>query len=299
MDADLARIVKQQAGAVSRRQLLQHLGASTIDRWVADGQLVRLRPGTYAPATAAISTATRLHAALLYAGRGAHLSHTTAAQVHGIDAGDGASIHIAVPADRTVAAQPGLTLHRSATLAGSQVHETKGRLRVTSVARTLIDLVDVTARPSLDLAWSDALRSKLVTIDYLSEQLRSSGRRRRLAALRGMLTELDPALESVLEAEFSAVLRSSRVPPPTPQHEIWDGPLLIARVDFAYVDRRLAIEIDGYEFHSRYDRFQRDRERRRALKKLRWDVVEFTAHDVRARPGETARNVMELLAIAA
>lgn len=295
----LATLVRRQAGAVSRRQLLGFLGSTTIDRWVSAGQLVRLRPGIYTPAASAITTATTLHAALLYAGRGAHLSHATAAQAHGIDANSGSSIHISVPGDRTVQPQPGLKLHRSGSLVGGQVHEFRNRLRVTSVARTLIDLVDVAVRPALDLAVSDALRQGLVTVDYVQDQLRNSRRRRHLATLRTMLAELDPALESVLEAEFAALLAKAGIAAPSPQHEIWDGPLLVARVDFAYVGRRLAIEVDGYEFHSRYDRFQRDRERRRALTKLKWDVVEFTAQDIRVRPADTVTSVGDLLAAAA
>lgn len=167
------------------------------------------------------------------------------------------------------------------------MRETHGRLRVTSVARTLIDLGDRVARPSLDLAFSDAPRQHHVTLDYLRDQLRRSRRQRNVVALRAMLDELDPALESVLEAEFAAILCEAGVTAPEPQHEIWDGPLLVARVDFAYVDRRLAIEVDGYGFHSRFYRFQRDRERRRALKRLHWNVVEFTAQDIRQRPCET------------
>lgn len=284
---------------MSRRQLLGFVGSTTIDRWVAAGQLRRLRPGIYAPAASVITTATTLHAALLYAGSGAHLSHTTAAQAHGIDANNGPCIHISIPGNRTVQPQPGLKLHRSSSLVGGQVHEFRNRLRVTSVARTLIDLVDVAARPALDLAVSDALRQGFVSVDYVQNQLRNSRRRRHLATLRTMLAELDPALESILEAEFASLLDKAGVAAPTPQHEIWDGPLLVARVDFAYVDRRLAIEVDGYEFHSRYDRFQRDRERRRALTKLKWTVVEFTAQDIRVRPADTVNSVGDLLAAAA
>jgi hypothetical protein len=299
VDEALATLVRRQAGAVSRRQLLEHVSERTLRRWLAARVLSRVLPGVYAVATSAVSTSTRLHAALLYAGANAHLSHATAAQVHGIDADAGNSLHVCVPAGRTVQPQPGISIHRSARLFGAQVHETRSRLRVTSVARTLIDLIDTTPRPALDLAVSDALRQKKVTIDYLRKQLVLSGRRRHGRELWVMLDELDPALESALEAEFAALLASAGLPAPTPQHEIWDGPLLVARVDFAYVDRKLALEVDGYEFHSRFDTFQRDRSRRRALIQRKWGVVEFTARDIRTNAGETVQSVQRLLATAA
>jgi hypothetical protein len=163
----------------------------------------------------------------------------------------------------------------------------------------VIDLGDVLARPELDVAVSDALRQGFVTVDYIRKQLPEVSRRRNVVRFRKMLDELDPTLESVLEAEFLALVSQAALPLPTPQYEVWDGPLLTARVDFAYPERRLAIEVDGYEFHSRYDRFQSDRARRRKLTQLRWDVVEFTAEDIRRRPDAVIDSVRKLLATAA
>jgi hypothetical protein len=247
-----------------------------------------------------LTTATRLHAALLYAGRGAHLSGVTAARAHGIDARfPGRGIHIVVPQDRRVIAQPGLHIRRGVSLAGAQVLERGDGLRLTSAVRTVIDLGDVLARPELDVAVSDALRQGFVTVDYIRNQLPEVSRRRNVVRFRRMLDELDPTLESVLEAEFLALVSRTALPLPTSQYEVWDGPLLIARVDFAYAERRLAIEVDGYEFHSRYDRFQSDRARRRKLTELSWEVVEFTAEDIRRRPDAVIDVVRKLLAKAA
>ena len=299
MDNALATVIRQQAGAISRRQLLEHVSERTARRWLTAGHLVRSLPGVYRHAASQAGTTNRLHSALLYAGRGAHLSHTTAAQLHGIDANTGSAIHITVPAGRTVKPQQRMVLHRSSALDGAQVIETKSRLRITSAARTLLDLSDVLARPGLDIAFSDAVRQNKVTIDYVSDQLLRSGRRRNSMVLTALMQELDPALESVLEAEFAALLSNAGIEPPSTQHEIWEGPLLVARVDFAYAERRLAIEVDGYGFHTRFDQFQRDRERRRELKRLRWEVIEFTATDIRCQPAATVDSVRQFIALAA
>lgn len=299
MDKALATAVRRQHGAVSRQQLLAAMSERTLRRQVANGDLARVFPGVYRYTHVRNTTATKLHAAILYAGPGAHLGHTTAAQVLGIDAGRaGRRLHVVVPAERTVQPQAGLVVHSSSRLSGAQVKEI-GRLRVTTAVRTVIDLVDVLPRPELDIAIADAVRQGMVTVDYVLRQLDALPRRRNTRVLRTVLEELNPDLESVLEAEFDALLRSAEVELPVPQHEIWDGPLLVARVDFAYLSRRLAIEIDGYGAHSALMQFQRDRSRRRALKRQDWDVVEFTAADIRQTPEATVKAVRGLIASAA
>jgi very-short-patch-repair endonuclease len=48
---------------------------------------------------------------------------------------------------------------------------------------------------------------------------------------------------------------------------------------------RLAIEIDGWAYHSDVDRFQRDRRRQNVLVALGWTVLRFTWADLTQRPG--------------
>jgi len=63
---------------------------------------------------------------------------------------------------------------------------------------------------------------------------------------------------------------------------VWDGYALLARIDFAFPDRRLAIELDGYGPHAH--RFQRDRSRQNGLVLMGWTVLRFTWADVVERP---------------
>ena len=58
------------------------------------------------------------------------------------------------------------------------------------------------------------------------------------------------ATDSPLETRFLQLLRRSRLPAPRRQYEIHDEGTFIARVDFAYPEIRLAVEVDGYRFHS-------------------------------------------------
>lgn len=54
------------------------------------------------------------------------------------------------------------------------------------------------------------------------------------------------------------------------------------RIDIALPECRLAIEVDGWQFHGRHKGdFQRDRERQNALTLAGWRILRFSARDVR------------------
>jgi very-short-patch-repair endonuclease len=61
---------------------------------------------------------------------------------------------------------------------------------------------------------------------------------------------------------------------------------VVAVVDFAYPDRRIAIEVDGYRWHAGRRRWERDLARRNALTALGWRVLHVTAADIEQRPGD-------------
>lgn len=55
-------------------------------------------------------------------------------------------------------------------------------------------------------------------------------------------------------------------------------------VDIAFVERRLAIEVDGWAWHCGVDRFVHDRRRQNAVILAGWTVLRFTWHDLTSRP---------------
>ncbi|MGH2727306.1 MAG: DUF559 domain-containing protein, partial [Actinomycetota bacterium] len=54
-----------------------------------------------------------------------------------------------------------------------------------------------------------------------------------------------------------------------------------------YPDKLLAVEVDGYRWHSGRIRWQRDLTRRNELTRLGWRVIHVTADDLARRPNET------------
>ena len=65
------------------------------------------------------------------------------------------------------------------------------------------------------------------------------------------------------------------------------------------VRRLVAIEIDGWAFHSDADTFRKDRARQNAIVLAGWTVLRFTWHDLTVRPSEVVADIRAALAIRA
>lgn len=62
-----------------------------------------------------------------------------------------------------------------------------------------------------------------------------------------------------------------------PQYPVLNGRY---RLDFALPDRKVAIELDGYAYHSSKDAFVKDRARQRDLEAAGWRVIRFAGTEV-------------------
>jgi very-short-patch-repair endonuclease len=86
---------------------------------------------------------------------------------------------------------------------------------------------------------------------------------------------LDLARSSALERRVEALLRGSGLPPHVREHPVgrW-------RLDFAWPDRRVAVEADGRRWHSSAADFERDRSKSNALNESGWKVLRVTWSDL-------------------
>jgi very-short-patch-repair endonuclease len=196
--------------------------------------------------------------------------------------------------DSSAPGEPEISTTRRVRRSGIAVHFAaipncdRGRVAsipTTGVARTLFDLGAVLRREAVEAALDDALRRRLTSLERLLmrfEDLGGKGRRG-AAVLRSLLEERDPKTapsESVLEARLVRLLRRARLPEPTRQFEVREQGKLLARVDIAYPDVHLAIEADGYRYHSGRVAWQRDLERRNRLTSRGWRVIHVTWADI-------------------
>jgi very-short-patch-repair endonuclease len=81
--------------------------------------------------------------------------------------------------------------------------------------------------------------------------------------------------DSVLEPTLARLLAARSLPAPVFHHIVTTGPRSY-ELDFAYVDERIDIEVDGWAHHGSRDAFEADRRRDAELTALGWAVLRFT-----------------------
>jgi very-short-patch-repair endonuclease len=175
----------------------------------------------------------------------------------------------------------------------------------TTPARTLLDIASVVDEATLELATESTLRKKQTSVQRLRSIIdRESGSGRRgVRPLRTLLDKRDgqKPTESHLEtrvARFFGALRSEGIPLPVRQFPIADDIGFIGRVDFAYPDARMALEVLSFQFHSGRESWLRDVKRFNRLHKLGWTVSPLTEEDLEHPPAGLIREIRERLGIA-
>lgn len=180
-----------------------------------------------------------------------------------------------------------VTWHESYLLTPDQLTEIQG-IQVTGALRTFLDLAGVLTRDELEVVADDAIRRGLFTafgalglVEKLGPRRRGTSNVRELLARR---VPRDRTPESVLETRFLQLVRGAGYPEPLLQYEIRVGDRTI-RVDFAYPGLKVAIELDGSEFHWGQRAEIRDHRRDELLGQLGWLVLRFTWREVHDFPG--------------
>jgi very-short-patch-repair endonuclease len=173
---------------------------------------------------------------------------------------------------------------------------------VTAPARKLLDVAPLISEEMLEAALEESLRRGLTSLARIEWQLRTEGRNGRAgtAVVRKLLSQRDPKLaatESALETKVARWFRSTRLPPPQRQYRVLDGGRFVARLDFAYPEARIAIEVMSFRFHSGRREWLRDENRQRDLKDLDWRIVEITLEDVSVRGTKLETEIAALLGI--
>jgi predicted transcriptional regulator of viral defense system len=261
----------------------QRLGidARTLGRLAAAGRLTRLHPGVYAApgkATAPPSWVTVAAAVLAVAGPLAALSHRSAAWLWQLLDQPPHPIDVVLPLG-TTSRLTGARVHRS-----GLAYQPRSRdgLRLTDPGRTLVDLAGTTPK-MLTGAVDRAVAAGLVRLTDLqaATQAVADHRRRGAAVLRAHLEwvgYLGAPTPSMLESLMTRIFLHYGLPPP--RAEVIAGHDGEYRVDFAYPHLMLAIEVDGYVWHSRRDQVAYDKYRRNQLRVAGWTILEFTWRQV-------------------
>lgn len=280
-DRLIAQLAARQHGVVSRRQLLRAgISSAVIEHRVMTGRLHGLHRGVYLVGPL-YAPHTREMAALLACGEHAALCARTAAVVWRIEphGGDGSALEILVthghPCGRT-----GIRVHRMRSVRTDEITVHDG-LRITTPARTLLDLAAAAEPGEIERAVAGAIYERLATVPQLVTLAGLHpclpGARR----LRAVLDEARPPTLTRSEAEgrFLDLVRRARLDPPLTNTGV-EG----FEVDFLWPDHRLVVEVDGRAFHSSPRDFERDRRRDARLIAAGLSVMRVTWKQIVSEP---------------
>jgi len=274
----LSQIARRQHALITRDQALTSgLSPFQVRQRIRSGEWCTVRPGVYAVNGAPPTWLQAVAAVAL--GTEVWISHQTAGSLWALPGVSDDAIHVVTSLDRWVRLA-GVQGHRSGALFTADL-ATRHQITVTTPARTLVDLSAHLSLHQLGRAVDDALRRRILTLQALDRCVaRLAGAPgRRPAAVQELLAERVPGYDpgdSDLETRVLRVVVGAGFPPPVQQYRVKVGGRTF-KIDLAYPARRLAIELDGWEFHRSRTAFDDDRSRANLLVANGWKLVRFTS----------------------
>jgi hypothetical protein len=229
----------------------------------------------------------RIVRAVLAAGPSAVASHLTSAYALGWDLLKSQSVQLTVPRTHgSVKVREATVFRRDFT---SDEITVSGVLPTTSAERTAVDVAADSPTVDAVVAIDAGLRCGHLTLETLQAARRARSAMPWHPRVKRVLDLVDRLSGSVPESVARVLFQEAGVPPPQTQFEVRDvDGCFLARVDFAWPEIRLVVEIDGFEWHSKYAAFTSDRNRQNELELAGWMVLRFTAEQVREAPEQVA-----------
>jgi len=269
---------------------------------VKRGDLMAVRRGVYANGThgrklLTLAGGEKLLAigagsALAGAGANATVSHQTAAHLHKISLVGRAelAVHLTRPSGADWHAPAGIRLHSGA-LPDEHVTAYLG-LRVTTAARTVVDLARALPFRAGVVAADSALHQRLATKDELLSVLEICSRWRGTSVAADVIAFANGLSESPLESIARAVFRDGGLPTPKLQALIGTAED-VARVDFFWAKYRTIVEVDGAVKYADPARAIAQLERDSWLRSLGYEVVHFTWEEITTMPDVVVARIRE------
>jgi len=291
--ARVAQLSAQQHGVFTRTQAIwAGIHVRAINRRVTAGEWVPVDHGVYRVAGTPPSWRQRLNAACL-AGPAA-ASHRSAAALWGfVDCHEDVIEVTALRHRRRHNSD--VVWHESRHLDDRDLTEIDG-IPITRPLRTVLDVGLVYGMDRVEELLDDGLRRGWFSTrnvwrrwEQLGGDLRPGGRVVREVLERKAAGERP--VGSILETRFRQLVRRAGLPDPVSQYEICDGGEFIARVDFAYPEFGIVIEVDGEERHSGRSPRKRDVKRDRQFSALGLHPLRFYWDEIHRTPQAVAGDI--------
>jgi len=250
------------------------LSRSAIQRRVSSGHWRRCFRSVYFVDDRPFTDAARVRAAIWGYGERAVGSGLTAAWWHGLTRFAPEVVEMTIPRDSNGRRRPGCQPRRR-DLDGSDIAEIRG-LRTTNLPLTV---VEAAARKGgggklLDAALQNRVNLRALWQVHLRHKGRYGSPRARL-----LLQAADHGARSQAERLLHTLLRDAGITGWRANYRVGGY-----RVDVGFPGVKVAIEVDGFAFHSGAEAFQVDRVRQNHIVLLGWQVLRFTWLDLTEYP---------------
>ena len=256
-----------------------------MNRRIRAGHWRRCSPGVYFVDDRPFTDAARVRAAVWGYGPQATASGMAAAWWLSLTRFSPEVVEVTVPRASHHPHRDGVRMRRR-DLARADVVERNG-LRVTELALTV---VEAAVRPRGGTVLMDSALQRHVQLrDLWRAHLRNSGRHGSPAARRLLQAASDGA-RSEAERLLLKLLRESGITG-------WrtNYPVGGYKVDVAFPDQKVVIEVDGWAFHSDAEVFVKDRNRQNIIALLGWKVIRFTWLDLTEYPRRVIAEIRHAL----
>ncbi|HXY43642.1 MAG TPA: hypothetical protein VEH29_05615 [Acidimicrobiales bacterium] len=167
---------------------------------------------------------------------------------------------------------------------------------MTRPLRTVLDvsselLDDAQLQGFLNYCVSERLLTVRTLERFLATKRRGVGGLTRLRRLVAATCGVD----SLAEAELIGLLVAAGVERPVSQFAVRHDGRFLGRVDLAWPARRVALELDGYRYHSDVRTFVSDRERGNRIVASGWVLLRTTPASLRQAPASVISDVKAAL----
>lgn len=303
MSARMLPETGRSAGIVTTAELLAS-GESKdqIEALLNRGALIKIARGVYANAELTRKyndliggqDLLRAVAALAVVGDDATISYQSAAQLYDVALlrRPGNTVTLTCRPEHSRRGRTGIRV-RSADLPADHVN-TKPGFRVTTPARTVIDLARILDFKAGVVSADSALHKKLTTKDELHKIITACPRRQGIKRAREVIAFADGRAESALESIARVVFADASLPPPDLQVWLGAGAEPVGRVDFYWKQYRTIAEVDG---DAKYDldpaRARAQLQRDRLLRRDGYEVVHFTWDEITRQPELVAATIRQ------
>ncbi|WP_193046390.1 type IV toxin-antitoxin system AbiEi family antitoxin domain-containing protein [Mycolicibacterium baixiangningiae] len=267
--------LRRHDGVITLAQAQQcGLSRHAVDRRVRSGRWLRCSPGVFFADDRPFTDAARVRAAVWAFGPRATASGLAAAWWHDVTRFAPEIVEVTVPRVSNHPRRPGIRVRRR-DLDPHDIVERNG-LRITALPLTVVEAA--VRRGGGSKLMDTALQRHVELAQLWRAHLRNKGRHGSPAARRLLRAAQDGA-RSEAERLLVKLLREAGLTG-------WktNYPVGGYKVDVAFLGPKVAIEVDGWAFHTDSEVFQIDRQRQNAISLLGWNVLRFTWLDLTEYP---------------